>query len=510
MTPVRPPRWVALRGGAFLGAIVLSLTMTAAVPAQHEEEEPEAGADRRQSELVREIEKLASPPITWRVPAVGREVERLVFDNGLTIFLYPESSVPRVGIIIRLKDGVFFEEANEERESAMLAQLIQIGGAENRSSDEVDALLDRIAARMSIWSDVESAGGTLRCLPEDAPEAIALLSDLLLRPALPDEKLALVKKSERASILRQKDHPGWVSSTLFEHQLYGDHPLGRILRLSAVEGVTRDDLASRHDRFYVPERTLIGLAGDFARDPVLELLHRAFGDWPRGSGELAAPPPVDRAATAPARIYLFQKDIPQTTIRIGHLGVERGHPDEFAIRVMNFILGGRGFRSRLGERVRSDEGLAYAVRSRYELDTPDIGLFAAWCETKAASTYRAVEIMTDEIQGMQTRPPDAAAVEEAKDSIAHSYVQRWTNAVTTLEQLMDLELSGRDPGYFDTYLDRLRAVTAAQVEHAAREYLHPDDLVTVLVGNAPAIGDPPGGEPLIPLSLPPEYTGEAR
>jgi zinc protease len=421
--------------------------------------------DERQSELGRAIDALPTAPLAWRVPAIGREVERLVLANGLTVFLYSEPS------------------------------------------DEVDALIDRLAARVGLGAEQETAGGTLRCLAGDAPAAIELLADLLRRPLLPEEKLALIKKAERESILRQKDQPGFVAGTLFQHQLYGEHPLGRILRLEAVESVTRADLAARHARFYVPERTFIGVAGDFSRDAMLALLERAFGDWPRGTSALPTPPRVDRTVAAPG-LYHFQKSIPQSTVRLGHLGVARGDPDEFPIRVMNFILGGQGFRSRLGERVRSDEGLAYAVSSRYALDTPDVGVFEARTETKAASTYRAVAIMAEEIRGMQTAPPDDYTVVVARESIANSFIHRWTNPVAVLEQLMDLEITGREPNYYETYLERLRAVTAADVQRAAREHLDPDRLVTVVVGDGPAMGEPPAGSRLVPLTLPPEYRGE--
>jgi zinc protease len=162
----------------------------------------------------------------------------------------------------------------------------------------VDALLDRLGARFGIGSDAERAAGTLRCLSEDAPVAVDLLADLLRRPALPEDKVAYVRKAERESILRQKDQPAWVATTLFQHELYGDHPFGRIVGLADLDAVGRADLERRHARTYVPERTLIGVAGDFERDAMLALLTAAFGDWARGASELPAAPPVDPAAAA--------------------------------------------------------------------------------------------------------------------------------------------------------------------------------------------------------------------
>jgi zinc protease len=250
----------------------------------------------------------------------------------------------------------------------------------------------------------------------------------------------------------------------------------------------------------------VGVAGDFERDDMLKLITSAFGGWAAGSSDL---PPVLPLAAAPGPgVYHFQKRVPQSTIRMGHLSVGRGHPDEFALRVMNFILGGQGFRSRLGERVRSDEGLAYSVGSRYELDAPLAGVFEARCETKAASTFRTMTIMSEEIGKMQSAPPTERELHEAREALVNSFIHRWVNPVSTLEQMMDLELSGRPADYYQTYLDRLRAVTVEDVQRVARDYLHPDRLTTVIVGDAPAMGTPPAGVTLVPVELPREYMGE--
>ena len=496
------------RAGWLLFVAVPFLAVTAA-RAQHGAGAGQGPGDDRLSAVGREIEALRFDPLTWRVPAVGREVERLVLANGLTVFLYPEHSVPRVGIAVRLRDGGFYEGPGETKEASILTQLLQLGGSTRRSGDEVDALLDRLGARFGISSDAERAAGTLRCLSEDAAVAVDLLADLLRRPALPEDKLAYVRKAERESILRRKDQPDWLATTLIQHELYGDHPFGRIVGLADLDAVARDDLERRHARAYVPERTLIGVAGDFERDAMLALLTAAFGDWARGASTLPAVPLVDPAAAAAPGIYVFHKAIPQSTIRMGHLGVGRGHPDEFALRVMNFILGGQAFKSRLGERVRNDEGLAYAVSSRYEVDTRDTGIFEAYCQTKAASAFRAMGIIREEIERMRAEPPDEARLRQAKEALVNSFVQRWTNPVSTLEQLMDLELAGRPAGYFDTYLERLRAVTAADVARAARDHLHPDRLVAVVIGDSAAMGAPAAGVPLLRATLPPEYMGEA-
>ena len=110
---------------------------------------------------------------------------------------------------------------------------------------------------------------------------------------------------------------------------------------------------------------------------------------------------------------------------------------------------------------------------------------------------------------MRSEPPEEARLRQAKEALVNSFVQRWTNPVSTLEQLMDLELAGRPADYFDTYLDRLRAVTAVEVARAAREHLRPERLVAVVIGDSTAMGAPPAGVPVLPVTLPPEYMGEA-
>jgi len=183
----------------------------------------------------------------------------------------------------------------------------------------------------------------------------------------------------------------------------------------------------------------------------------------------------------PSVNYIF-KDVPQTTIRMGHLGVKRDNPDFFALSVMNDILGSGGFASRLFQEVRTRQGLAYSAGSIFQPGDFDLGIFLAYSETKSASTLRAITALLDEIKRIREEPVSDEELKQAKDSFLNSFVFSFANPTQIVTRQMRLEYLGLPEDFLDTFRDRVAQVTQKDVLRVAQKYLKPEGLIILTVG----------------------------
>lgn len=233
----------------------------------------------------------------------------------------------------------------------------------------------------------------------------------------------------------------------------------------------------------------MGISGDFTKKDLLARLEKAFSGWPRVPVDQPPVPPVE--LTFKSSVNYIAKDINQTNIRIGHLGIKRFNPDRFPVNVMNFILGESGFTSRLMREVRSNRGLAYSVGGRLGWGT-DYGLFFVACQTRVEKTAETISLIQDIIKSMQQAPVSDEELTLAKETLTNEFVFQFTATQQIVAQMAQLEYYGyKDPkGYLDTYRDNLTKVTKADVLRVAKAYLHHDSLVILAVGNADRFDKP--------------------
>jgi predicted Zn-dependent peptidase len=214
-------------------------------------------------------------------------------------------------------------------------------------------------------------------------------------------------------------------------------------------------------------------------------LEAAMDGWPSGARAAAVPKP---AFTPSPGLYLVDKaDVNQGRVSLGHLGVMRGDPDEVALEMMNDILGGSGFTSRIVNRIRSDEGLAYSAGSSFAPGVYYDGIFMIRFQSKSESVARATQIAIDEINRLRTEGVTEEELESVRNSAIETFPRRYQSAAATAQAFADDEMTGRDPSFWKTYRERVRAVTAADVQRVAQKYLHPDRLVILAVGNTAAM-----------------------
>jgi len=428
------------------------------------------------------IEGLTSGKIELTIPEVGRDVERVALDNGIILYLYEDHHLPLFNLSAVIRCGSIFDPAEKAGLSGIVGSVMRNGGSEKVSGDSLNILMEYIGGSLETGIGDERGTVSLSVLSKDIDLGLGLFADLIRNPAFPQDKIDLAKSDIRNNIKRRNDNPGSVSNRYFYSIIYGDHPYGRVLEWATVNGITRQDLIDYHRKFFVPNNIMIGISGDFNKADMVEKLKKLLGDWQKSSTPLPAYPAV--AMEYHPGVYEVWKDINQAFIKLGELGIKRDNPDRYAVRLLNYILGGGSFTSRLTSRVRSDEGLAYHVSSSFPIDSRDYGAFSADCQTKSATAYKAVKIITEEIEKIRTNGVTDVELTDAKDATINNLVFNFDGSQKIVMNLLSLEYDGYPADYYKNYFDNYRKVTLDDIKRVAQAYLQPDKLTYIIVGKA--------------------------
>lgn len=435
----------------------------------------------QQSEGSKIIAGFDYPNIEWSVPKVGQEVTREVMENGMILFMMEDHHLPLFNISVRFRCGEAYEPTERMAIPDITGTVMRSGGTTNITPDSLNTLLESLGASVETSIGFESGRASVSVLAKDIELGIKILADILRNPAFPEDKIEIVAAQYKNRIKRRNDRPASILSREFARQIYGDHPEGRIIEWAYVKNVTRDDLVAYHNKYIVPNNMMLGITGDFDAGEIKKLLNKYLGDWERKQIDFPKLKEVDNKPN-PGVFQVF-KDISQSNIRFGHLGINRENPDRFAISVMNYILGGGSFTSRMTTKVRSDEGLAYSVGCRYQTGGRDLGTYYAYCQTKASTTYKAIRLMMDEVEKIRDGLVTEEELVSAKDSYINRYVFNFTSASQIVGRLMGLEFDNRPSDQLETYIGNIRKVTRNDVLRVAQEYLKPEDITLVVVGN---------------------------
>jgi len=414
-------------------------------------------------------------------------VEKVELANGIRLYLLEDHELPLVEVTAMAAAGSLRVPEGREGLADLHASLVRAGGAGDLSPSAFDELLEQHAIDIEASADSYTFSIDLSTRSQDVDAALRALADLLRRPGFDEGRFDLLKKQMLESIRRRHDNPGTLGRDLLMARLYPGHPLGRRPTVTSVQSLRRDDILAFQNRYLAPDNLWIGVSGDFNAAELRARLERLLGDW-RPTG--LRPEPVS-PVTPPSRaaIHLAGRKIPQTTVLLGEQGVTKDNPDVYALRVMNYILGGGGFNSRLMREVRSNRGLAYSVYSYYQVGRVLPGPFIAGCETKTGSTVEVLELMRSEMERMRRDKVSEQELKLARDSLVNSFVFAFDNSHDIVTRQMRLDFYGYPPDYLERYRERIDAVSADDVLRVARTYLHPERQMVVLVGDAGAFAD---------------------
>lgn len=406
------------------------------------------------------------------------EIEEIEFPNGLHGYFLEDHEIPVINIVIMFKT-TYPDEAKTGL-NGLAGWAIRNGGSASFSKETIDDELEFIGA--SIETSARATTGTISAnfLTKDTDTVIEMLTDLIVNPVFDEDKIELEKKSMIESIRRKADDPWALGRREYAKIIYRNHPAGREATVETVSGLTRADAVDFHARYVKPNNAVIGITGDLTRDEAFEMLSALSSTWEAG-GESPEVPPME-FEIEPSVNYIY-KDVNQAYIFAGHMGLNSANEDRPLVGIMNYILGGGSFTSWITQRIRSDEGLAYSARSSYRDSPWGYGLFTGSCQTRSDAAMRALGLLIEQIEKMKYEGPSAEEVSNAKDAIVNQQVFEYESSARIVNRMVWFDITGQPLDTMERELAVYQAAGLEDVRRAGSEYLHPDGLTILVVGN---------------------------
>ncbi|HEX7613689.1 MAG TPA: pitrilysin family protein [Thermoanaerobaculia bacterium] len=453
---------------------------------------PAAGADA----IPAKPDQLSFKPFSYTPP--GAKDYRAVLKSGVVAYLAENHELPLVNIQIILRGGTYLDAPGKEGLAETAGYLLARGGTKNRKAEDLEERLAFLAAQLNSGYGEDRGTVSLNLLAKDLDEGLAILREVLTEPRFQEDKLNLRKDQLLADMKQRNDSSADIERRERSFLLYGDgYYLNRFDTKASVEGITREDLVAFHRKWVNPKNMLIAAAGDFKKTEMAAKLDRLLANWPF-NGESAPPVPKPPSAMTPGT-FLVDKDVNQGRVSIMLPGLLRTDPDFFAAAVMNDILGGGGFTSRITNRVRSDEGLAYSAGSQLQPGVWYAGRFGAAFQSKVRTAAYASQIVIEEMTKFRDGDATDEEMETAKRSFIDTLPRRFSTPVQVAGLLADEEYTGRyaaDPFYWAKYQANVEKVTKADVKRAARRLLKPEAVTLLVVGKRADLLNPDPKHPV--------------
>ena len=426
---------------------------------------------------------LSYKPLEFPFP----QAERVMLSNGIELYLLEDKELPLVNLVALVRTGSVYEPADKTGLASLTGTVMRTGGTGLMSGNEINEKLEFIAGAVETSIGREVGSASLSVLKKDIDMGLAIFADVLIHPAFSQDQVELAKQKKLEGIRRQNDDPQGIAFREFRRTLFDNGPRGRVPTLETVSGISRDDMVAFHREYFHPDNIIMGVSGDFERDELVKKLETLLGSWePRALSLPTLKLPQSRKEKS---VYYAHKDIPQSTIVMGSFAVNKSHPDYFPFTVLNFVIGGGGFTSRLMSEIRSNRGLAYSVGSIYRAEI-DYGLFATYCFTKSESTLESITLISDILKQVKQEGITPEELERAKNSILKNFIFGFTTPFQIVNKQVAIAFDNLPKDFLEIYRERITAVTLEEVNAVAQKYLHPDQMLLVVVGNSENFDSP--------------------
>jgi zinc protease len=420
-------------------------------------------------------------PMDWRVPR--GEAFRTVLKNGLVAYIAEDKALPLISISGYIRYGQLNDPRGKEGLCNLLAALMRTAGTKKYQSDTLDALLDLYAMKARISASETQMEFGFSCLSEYTDRCLDVLEQMLLQPAFEEKKIKKTKDLFIEDIYHRFDNPAPVMRAAYEKALYSGSANSRIAVVQSIRSITRADLVQLHGSVFKTENFIFAVSGNIVKDTILRRLEAIFP--PAGTPRDSVFTPVK--PYAPQKLLFVNKPISQSYVKFGLPLFKRPHPDYYAVSVLNMILGGESFTSRLGTKIRSDEGLTYSISSNAESNYVYPATFFVEFYTKSQSTSRAIALSLAEIDRMKQSGVTEEELDHAKKILIDGFPSMFRTPEDIVENYAMNEYLKRPADHYAVYPEKIKALTIKDIRSAADKYLAPPAFTYVVVGDSAAI-----------------------
>jgi len=427
------------------------------------------------------IDRSRLPEPAPSVPVTFPAIEKSTLPNGLAVWTVRHTQVPVVAFSLLIRRGASSDPVGKPGLAAMTADMLDEGSGD-RSAIEIHEAIARLGTQIEtdIGSDGIVAGFTV--LSRFADRALALLADVVARPAMKDGDVVRVRQLRLHRLTQLRDVPSAIADRAFLSLIYGEHPYGHspIGNELALASITVDDVRAFHERAIRPSVATLIAVGDCDHATIHRLTLEAFGGW---EGAVADVEPGDPALPHPPRLSIVPRpSAPQSELRIGHVAAARNTPDYHALVTANMVLGGQ-FSSRINLNLREDKGFTYGARTAFEFRRRP-GPFVLQVGVQTSATAQSIAESVDEISAMVgIRPITAEELRLAAASLTRGYARNFETADQIARAATQLALYDLPDTYFAEFVPRIERLTTDEVTAAMARHLHASRLTTVVVGD---------------------------
>ena len=423
-------------------------------------------------------------------PLAAREIkfppyELQTLPNGLQVMAVLHHEQPVVNMRLLIRAGAASDPKNKLGIAHMAASLLD-QGTKAKSASELNDEIDFLGGAMGAGAGTDLTFVNIVVMKDSFEKGMRMLSDMARDPGFAQAEIERQRQQTLSGLRVSLEDPEYVANSVFDRLVYGFHPYGlpETGTPETVGSITRDDLVAYHQKFFAPNNAILAIVGDVTAEEAFNTAKKVFADWEKR--DLSAQKYIDPPDPTRRVIVINKPDAVQTEVRVGHLGIPRKHRDYMAVNLAIRILGGEGS-NRLHQVLRTQRGLTYGAQAN--MDTlKETGDFQAETNTRSEATGEVLRLIVDEFWRLQRERVSEYELADAKAYLTGSFPLTIETPESIAMQVVNVLFYGLPLEELQTFRERVNAVTVDDIQRVAREYLRPDRLSVVLVGNASAFG----------------------
>jgi zinc protease len=430
-----------------------------------------------------DFRKQPPTPLSARAINLPNPVET-VLPNGLKVVIVEDKKLPIVSFRLAFRHGTATDPEDLPGLTSLMAGMMT-EGTKNRSSLQIAQEVEKLGGSVNVSVSADNTIVSASALANYGLDILKLMADVALNPIFPDKELTLNKQNTKQGLQFQRSQPDFLADERISRILYGKHPYGTIsATLTSVDAITREKLLAQHKLIFIPNDAVLVIVGDVKQAQIIKDVKDLFGSWESGvaAGNNFATPPnrtvrtlsiVDRPGSA------------QSNIVLGNLAITRNSPDYFPMLVLNQIFGG-GASSRLFMNLREEKGYTYGAYSSVD-SRRFAGSFESSAEVRTDVTGASLKEFFSELEKIRNNPVPNQELQDAKNYLTGVFPIRLETQESLTNQLVTIQMYGLPADYLQTYRDKINAVTAEDIQKTAKQYITPDKIAIVIVGDAKSI-----------------------